>query len=282
MNHRSVCSLLLAGLSLGAVLVVAAAPGGGASSDHSALLTADGTVWTAGSNYHGAIGDGTTEDRHVRVAVLSGASDIAVGGLHTVAVVGGVAMAWGHGTLGQLCDDLQMTHREPTPIPSHMDVVRVGAAGSVTYLVKGDGTLFSCGSGSHGLIGDGSFNVLRKTPVQVPGVSDAIAVAGGTSHVLVLRANGTVLSWGDGSFGKLGEGTTTARLTPGAVPGLSNNVAVGAGYHHSLALDATGRVWAWGTGFYGTLGQGTTTDHYAPVQVPGLTGCWAMGQRSTV
>jgi alpha-tubulin suppressor-like RCC1 family protein len=276
MTFRPTRYELVACLALGLSFIVGGAPGGGSSVHHSALLTVGGTVWTAGKNSNGEIGDDTVQERLVRVPVLAGASAVAVGSNHTVALVGGVAHAWGHGTYGQLCDDMQIGHRVPTPVPAISDVVGVGAASSVTYLLRSDGTLYSCGWSFHGLIGDGSANVERLTPVAVSGITDAIAVAGGTTHALALRANGTVLSWGDGAFGKLGDGTTASRLTPGPVSGLTNIVAIAAGHHHSLALDASGHVWAWGTGFYGALGEGGTADRYAPIQVPGLTNVTAI------
>ena len=62
-----------------------------------------------------------------------------------------------------------------------------------------------------------------------------IAIAAGTWHSVALRANGTVVVWGDNSLGQTN------------VPaGLSNVTAVAAGGSHTLALKADGTVVAWG------------------------------------
>ena len=39
---------------------------------HSMVLKTDGTVWATGGNYWGQFGDGTTNDEHNLVKVLSG------------------------------------------------------------------------------------------------------------------------------------------------------------------------------------------------------------------
>jgi alpha-tubulin suppressor-like RCC1 family protein/subtilisin-like proprotein convertase family protein len=75
---------------------------------------------------------------------------------------------------------------------------------------------------------------LGQTNVPV-GLSNVVAVAGGTSNSLALLNNGMVTNWGDNSFGQ---------STPPA--GLSNVVAVAAGGNDSLALLANGTVMVWG------------------------------------
>jgi alpha-tubulin suppressor-like RCC1 family protein len=73
-------------------------------------------------------------------------------------------------------------------------------------------------------------------PAHVPaGLSNVVALAAGGLHVLALRSDGTVVAWGDNSFGQTN------------VPaGLTNAVAVAAGTQHSLAVRADGTVIAWG------------------------------------
>jgi hypothetical protein len=67
------------------------------------------------------------------------------------------------------------------------------------------------------------------------GLRDVVAIAAGSEHSLALRADGTVVAWGNSNDGRI------------ALPaGLANIVAVAAGAEHSLALRADGRVIAWG------------------------------------
>ena len=68
-----------------------------------------------------------------------------------------------------------------------------------------------------------------------PDLTNVVAVAAGDFCGLALRADGTVVAWGDNSYGQTN-----------VPPDLTNVVAVAAGYHHCLALRAEGTVLAWG------------------------------------
>lgn len=50
-----------------------------------------------------------------------------------------------------------------------------------------------------------------RTPYEVDGAEDVVAVASSGHHVLALRADGTVLAWGENRRGQLGDGTRVDR-----------------------------------------------------------------------
>lgn len=84
------------------------------------------------------------------------------------------------------------------------------------------------------------------------------SVSLGYNHGLVLRADGTVWSWGYDSSGQLGLGGGT-RTAPTQIPTLENVVQVLARGSFSMALKADGTVWAWGDNSGGrTGGPGTS------------------------
>jgi len=158
----------------------------------------------------------------------------------------------------------------------------VSGAGTNSVVAKPDGTVWTWGDNTCGQLGDGTTVSLSTIPVQVVGLSDAIAVAAGTHHALALQADGRVFAWGTNGNGQLGDGTTTNRnpgvevqLGPGQA--LTGVVAIAAGQSHSLALTADGRVWAWGWNGDGQLGDGTTTQRTLPTPVPGIDGVVALG-----
>ena len=74
-------------------------------------------------------------------------------------------------------------------------------------------------------------------------LTQVVATAYGANHSLALQRDGTVWSWGDNSFGQLGDGTTIPSLDPLLVIGLTEIVAVAAGENHSVALTEDGTVW---------------------------------------
>ena len=103
-----------------------------------------------------------------------------------------------------------------------------------------------------------------------------MAIAGGGSHTIALRTDGTVRTWGGNFYGQFGDGTTTDRTTPVSVRGLTGVVAVACGGSHTIALLSDGTARAWGLSSNGQLGEGVSTNFRAsPVTVIGLTGAVA-------
>jgi len=72
-------------------------------------------------------------------------------------------------------------------------------------------------------------------------VSNAIAISCGAFHCLALRSNGTVIAWGDNQFGQTS-----------VIQGMVNVVKIACGGGHSLALQADGTLYTWGQYFNGS------------------------------
>jgi len=68
----------------------------------------------------------------------------------------------------------------------------VGAGWTHSLALHADGTVRSWGDDSKGALGLGR-SLASTTPRLVNGLTDVVAVAGGVSHTLALRRDGTVL-----------------------------------------------------------------------------------------
>jgi alpha-tubulin suppressor-like RCC1 family protein len=99
-----------------------------------------------------------------------------------------------------------------------------------------------------------------------------VKFAGGSSHGIGIKNDGTVWTWGYNLYGQLGNRTICDRNIPGLVKmsngdPLQSMIEVSAGYCYSVALKNDGTVWAWGYNNSGQLGNGTTTQSTYPLQV---------------
>ncbi len=99
-------------------------------------------------------------------------------------------------------------------------------------------------------------------PPSAKGATTAMFAAGG-DHVLVLKEDGTLWSWGGNYYGQLGnEATNTPDvfvMTPKQVGSSTNWVYIAAGVNSSYGIQADGSLWGWGWTFYGSSGFGVFT-----------------------
>jgi alpha-tubulin suppressor-like RCC1 family protein len=143
------------------------------------------TVVAWGANRFGELGDGTTENRDVPVAVkgLGGVSAVSAGGDHVLALrKSGTVEAWGLNSDGQLGGGT--------------------SAGPET-----------CGTPP------AAPQACSKKPATVSGPSARVTrVAAGIHHSLAMLENGAVYAWGSNATGQLGDGPTTGPEPCGAPP----------------------------------------------------------------
>jgi len=97
-------------------------------------------------------------------------------------------------------------------------------------------------------------------------------LAAGQNHSLVLKADGTVWSWGNNEYKQLGYATSdNVDAVPKPVENLTDIVAIAAGSNYSLALKADGTVWGWGANGYGQLGNYTLAKPAKPTPITDLS-----------
>jgi len=267
---------------------------------HSLALCSDGTAVAWGYNAYGQLGDNSTTNRHVPVAVnvadgtsvLAGKAvvSIAMGGYHSLALCSdGTVVAWGYNAYGQLGDNSTTNRHVPVAVNvadgtsalAGKAVVSIAMGAYHSLALCSDGTAAAFGYNTYGQLGDNS-TTNRPVPVAVNTAAGTSALAGktvlalssGSLHSLALCNDGTVVCWGWNLKGQLGDSSTTNRAAPVAVntEGASAIIgksvtAIAAGDVHSLALCHDGIMVAWGYNNAGQLGDNSTTDRLVPVAV---------------
>ena len=151
----------------------------------------------------------------------------------------------------------------------------LGELRGVTALAQGqayglalmsDGTVLSWGANEYGERGDGTYEGPGEPPTTVSGLSGVTAISAAGHDSLALLSNGTVMAWGKGEQGQLGDGSFESSDVPVPVSGLSGVTAISAGWGESLALLSNGMVMEWGE----------PSD--LPVAVSGLSGVTAISE----
>jgi alpha-tubulin suppressor-like RCC1 family protein/phosphodiesterase/alkaline phosphatase D-like protein len=242
--------------ALGGKQVVAVA----AAAYSSFALCADGTLTAWGYNDEGELGDGTTSNSSVPVAVdttgaLAGKqiASVTAGQYHTLALcTDGTLVAWGYNNRGQLGNNTTITSKVPVDIGSFgilsgKAVVATRASGAHSLALCSDGTLAAWGWNNKGQLGRTG---ITQSPLPlaidtsgVTAVTRIVQIAVGGSHSVALGADGTMAAWGDNAYGQLGNNSTTTSFVPVAVDmsGLSAGarcmfIASGSAALHSLLI----------------------------------------------
>lgn len=208
----------------------------------------------------------------------AGANDIVIslGSQHTCSrLADGAAMCWGSNTYGQLGDGTTNDAAVPNPVTNLSSVVSIDAGGAHTCAFCTDGKAYCWGMNFLGQLGDGT-NTDRHVPTRLKdeltinnGVSqlgDIIFISSGTSHSCGIRSSGTAFCFGDNSFGKLGDNTTSAKNAPVAIgsPTLAMVQFISAGDSHTCAIVLGGYTYCWGLNDHGQIGDGSTTNRHLP------------------
>ena len=198
---------------------------------------ADGRAYCWGYNGYGQLGNNSTTNSSVPVAVdtsgvLAGKTVTAItaGDIHTCAVADGKAYCWGDNGYGQLGNN------------------------STTALAGAGG---------------------GETPPGALAGKTVTAITAGDYHTCAV-ADGKAYCWGDNGYGQLGNNSTTDSSVPVAVntsgPLAGKTVtAITAGSYHTCAV-ADGKAYCWGYNADGQLGNNSTTDSTVPVAVRHLRG----------
>ena len=234
-------------------------------------LSNKGKVYAWGSNEHGQLGDGNWNYYHVGYYFNS---------------------RWisGHPNYDRMSPKVVKVN-DSTALTN---VIGIAAGGAHALAVTSDGKVYSWGLNDFGQLGindgrswswvdgyhrDVTVNgYLRTYAQQVVGVyndgtlKDIIAVAAGANHSVALRKDGAVFTWGDNSYGQLGNtasGLTGRTILPVQVAAGEYNpdanyieqiTRIAAGDGHTLAMTRFGQIFAWGDNRYGQLGSVATLN----------------------
>jgi len=261
-----------------------------------AVVREGGTVWTSGSNNYSQLGNNTYNPSSSLTqvkssdgtGVLSGIKRVQTGFETVLALTADSSsslLGWGNNNYGQV--GLRVDNATAA-LPQYIIVnlyapkltgfSEVSVGQQHTIGLKPDGTVWTWGYNSFGQLGQNTYDH-SPVPVQVKSadgngfLTDVVSVVAGDNNSGAVKSDGTVWTWGYGSYGQIGNAAASTRLLPtqvlkeSDVTPLTNIKQLAIGTYAMMALDNDGDVWSWGYNPYGQLGTGDGNSAYAAIHV---------------
>jgi alpha-tubulin suppressor-like RCC1 family protein len=261
-----------------------------AGDDSTCALDSTGAAYCWGDNTNGQLGNDSTNDSSVPVAVdTSGAlagkalTQITIGNGYACALAAGAAYCWGSNAVGELGDN----STNDSSVPVAVDTSGALAGKTLTQITAGEfhtcvldtaGAAYCWGDNPFGELGDNSNNsssvpVTVDTKGALTGKTLAQIAVTGEFDTCAVDTAGAAYCWGYNADGELGNGSTNGSIVPVAVDTRSalagkrlTRVASGDGFH-TCALNTGGTAYCWGSNDDGQLGDDSTNDSSVPVAV---------------
>jgi alpha-tubulin suppressor-like RCC1 family protein len=237
-----------------------------AGAHHSLALLTSGALMAWGSNGYGQLGhaEGSETEEEgfssvpVTVLGVSGASAIAAGGSHSVALVKGAVMTWGADERGQLGNaTTARSFQTPATVSGLTGVSAIAAGGQRTMALLSSGIVIDWGDNEWGALGTGSAGGFSDVPVAVSGLGQVSGISAGTLHSLTYGEPTPAVSALSPNTGS-GAGGTSVTITGSNLAGAS---AVKFGTHaaSSITVNSASSITAIAPAGVGTIDVTVTT-----------------------
>ena len=253
------------------------------------VIASDNLAYCWGGNDTGQLGNNSTTESHVPVAVdttgaLSGKTIKSISaGLRTTCVIASddLAYCWGYNYYGNLGNN--STNQSQVPVAVNTDGVLSGKTVkniSVGYdsvcVIASDDQAYCWGADDYGQLGNNSTNQ-SQVPVAVN--TDGVlsgktvkSISTGAYLSCAIASDDQAYCWGWNTTGQLGNNSITQSNVPVAVStsGVFNGKTIKkvyAGYFYACAIASDNLSYCWGGNGYGQLGNNSTTNSWVPVAV---------------
>ena len=243
---------------------------------HTCALTTTGQAYCWGMNGYGQLGNNSTANSPIPLAVSSAGVNVSVEQSASRlykwnnAVQPGTPLAATNAvaTLPEVGSSFRI--RVGLTAAGNKTLQSIAASNVHTCALTTTGQAYCWGQNTSGQLGNNSTtNSLTPVAVQMPAGVSFQSIAASNAHNCALTATGQAYCWGWNGYGQLGNNSTTKSSIPVAVQMPAGVLfrSIAAGYAHTCALTTEGKAYCWGMNQYGQLGNNSTTKSSIPVAV---------------
>jgi alpha-tubulin suppressor-like RCC1 family protein len=156
-------------------------------------------------------------------------------------------------------------------------MIDIAGAHATSCALAANGQAYCWGDDGSGALGNGGNNNDTDSPsaVAMPSGITFTQISGshGTSSDSTFGAigsDGNVYTWGNGSYYRLGNGSTNDTGAPTKITNTGDIVQVSQGNMGGAAVTSSGQVYVWGANGHGQLARGNTTASNASTSLPSI------------
>ena len=232
------------------------------------VIMPDNSLWGWLHNAQGQLGVGDTLPRTEPVWIKDNVAYVSHYMWATFAITtDGVLYGWGLNNWGNL--GIGNTTQQLRPHRIMNNVVQVSSGQEHTIALRGDGSVWTWGNNVDGMLGNGTTS-RSLSPQRVTDLGNrAIYVNAGIAHSAAITNDGVLWTWGNNTWGCLGDGTTTRRTRPvrASMPPIAASGRVISVNGNSAVTDR-GFLYVWGANNNGQLGLGHSANNFTPQRMP--------------
>lgn len=252
-------------------------------------IASDTQAYCWGSNGYGQLGNNSTTDSHVPVAVstvgaFSGKTvlEVSMGSSFGCAIASdNYAYCWGSNYRGQLGNNSTVDSSVPVPVDtsgvlSGKTITSIAVGQYHTCAIASDNRAYCWGRGGDGELGNNTTtDALVPVAVAMSGALSGktiTSVSVGSIHTCAIASDNKVYCWGYDGYGQFGNGTNSNSLVPVAAmntgPLASSTISsLSAGGIHTCVIASDNYEYCSGFNSEGALGNGTTITTNVPTAV---------------
>lgn len=239
--------------------------------DYSIAIDCNGDLWSWGKNEYGQLGDGTTENRHSPVRVMStekfkmiSVSPMSENQMSFAIDIGGRLWAWGSNVMGQLgggAATQSAYYAMPVSIKEETIFKFISVGVGYCMAIDTDDYLWTWGHSGGALRGDTTATLLM--PTKIIGNTKFSSVMALSEFTVAVDISGKLWYWGwstDKLLGELHNPFVGNIIAPLQLYTDKTYITVTGGnssHAYVVLVDTSGHIWTFGWNQLGELGLGT-------------------------